>query len=169
MRSSGVMPPSPVVVDVPTSVAARPRASLARADERAEAHAGNGDGDIELEGVRPVAATEHRLRLTALPVALQRIAGDGCREEDEVVEGRELPAGAEPTDGVLARLGHVVDPRDDVGREAGVGRNALEGLVRPSVGAVVVRGEVVQLAGRGHLLSGGRAQCGRTRSPRPGA
>ncbi len=32
MRSSGVMPPSPVVVDVPTAEAARPRASLARAD-----------------------------------------------------------------------------------------------------------------------------------------
>ena len=32
MRSSGVMPPSPVVVEVPTAVAARPSASLACAD-----------------------------------------------------------------------------------------------------------------------------------------
>jgi hypothetical protein len=31
-RSSGVMPPSPVVVDVPTSLAPRPSASLACAD-----------------------------------------------------------------------------------------------------------------------------------------
>src|SRR5262249_60561352 len=31
-RSSGVMPPSPVVVEVPVAVAARPMASLARAD-----------------------------------------------------------------------------------------------------------------------------------------
>ena len=31
-RSSAVIPPSPVVVDVPTSVAARPSASLAAAD-----------------------------------------------------------------------------------------------------------------------------------------
>jgi len=32
LRSSGVMPPSPVVVDVPSSVAARPRASFAGAE-----------------------------------------------------------------------------------------------------------------------------------------
>ena len=31
-RSSGVMPPSPVVVDVPTSLAPRPSASLACAE-----------------------------------------------------------------------------------------------------------------------------------------
>ena len=31
-RSSGVMPPSPVVVDVPTSLAPRPRASFACAE-----------------------------------------------------------------------------------------------------------------------------------------
>jgi hypothetical protein len=31
-RSSAVMPPSPVVVEVPTSVAARPSASFTRAD-----------------------------------------------------------------------------------------------------------------------------------------
>ena len=98
--------------------------------QRAEAHAGDGDGDVQLERRRTVATAEHRLRLAALPVALQRVPGDGGRQEDEVVEGRELAAGAEATDGVVTRFGHVVDTGDDVGREAGVGRDALEGLAR---------------------------------------
>ena len=47
-RSSGVMPPSPVVVDVPTAARAPPERLLRGPRQRAEAHPGDRDRDVEV-------------------------------------------------------------------------------------------------------------------------
>ena len=92
LRSSGVMPPSPVVVEVPTAVAARPRASLAWADRAPKLMPAMVIGMSSSIGLAPVAGAEHGPGLAALPVALQRVTRGGRGQEDQVVEGGQLAA-----------------------------------------------------------------------------
>jgi hypothetical protein len=94
------MPPSPVVVDVPTSVAPRPSASFAGAES--EAHAGDRDRDLQLERPLREARPEGHVRVAALAVALERVARDARTEEEQVVEVGYPALGAEAAD--------VVDP-----------------------------------------------------------
>ena len=51
-RSSGVMPPSPVVVDGPDLGGAAPERLLGRARQGAEAHAGDRDRDVQVHAAR---------------------------------------------------------------------------------------------------------------------
>ena len=98
MRSSGVMPPSPVVVDVPTAVAARPSASLAVAERAPKLMPAMVIGISSSSGRAPCRPPEDRARLAALAVPLQRVARHRSGEEHQVVEGR-APSGAPPARG----------------------------------------------------------------------
>ena len=58
-RSSGVMPPSPVVVEVPTALAPRPSASLAGADSAPKLMPAMVTGMSSCDRLRRVARAEH--------------------------------------------------------------------------------------------------------------
>ena len=91
----------PVVVDVPTSVAPRPSASFAGADQGAELMPAIVIRIFSSKG-RPAARPRRHVRVAALPVALERVAGDAGAEEEQVVEVRHAPLGAEAADVVDA-------------------------------------------------------------------
>ena len=107
------MPPSPVVVDVPTSVAPRPSASFAGAESAPKLMPGDRDRDLQLERLLREPRAEDDVGRAPLAVALERVAGDGCAEEEEVVEVREPPLRAEPADVVDALGGCALDLGDD--------------------------------------------------------
>ena len=87
----------------PTAVAARPRASLAEADSAPKLMPAMVMGMSSSRGSGAVPAAEHGAGLAALAVALERVARDRGGQEDEIVEGRDLPAGAQASDRVAAR------------------------------------------------------------------
>ena len=60
--------------------------------QRAEAHAGDRDRDLQLERLLREARPEHDVRVAALAVALERIARHARAEEQQVVEVRQLAA-----------------------------------------------------------------------------
>ena len=107
--------------EVPTSVAARPRASLAEAERAPKLMPAMVMGMSSSSGLAPWRPPSTVRGVAALAVALERVARHRRGEEDEIVEGRELAPGAEPADGVVAGVGHLVDAGDDLGREGVVG------------------------------------------------
>ena len=96
------MPPSPVVVEVPTSVAPRPSASFAGADSAPKLMPAIVTGIFSSSGFLREPRAEDDVGGAALAVALERIARDRRAEEEEVVEVREAPLRAEPADVVDA-------------------------------------------------------------------
>ena len=124
------MPPSPVVVDVPTSLAPRPSASLAGPDSAPKRHAGDGDRDIKVQWVFGVPVAEDDVGAAPLAVALQRVARHRRAEEQQVVEVRQRPFGAPAADVVDAGLGGALDGGDRRPVEGG-------GLAQAEAGAVV--------------------------------
>ena len=124
------MPPSPVVVDVPTSLAPRPSASLAGPGQRAERHAGDGDRDIKVQRMFGVPIAEDDVGVAALAVALQRVARHRRAEEEQVVEVRKGPFGAPAADVVDTGFGRAMDGRDRLTVEGG-------GLAQAEAGPVV--------------------------------
>ena len=91
-RSSGVMPPSPVVVLVPTALAPRPSASLAGADSAPKLIPAIVIGIFRWSGLLGVAVAEHHVGVAALAVALERVARHAGAEEQQVVEVRHARA-----------------------------------------------------------------------------
>ena len=85
--------------------------------QRAEAHAGDVDRDVELERLLGEARAEHGLRLALLAVALDHEAGEGAGQEDELVPVRDLLEHREAAHPVAAELGLHVDVVDDLRRE----------------------------------------------------
>ena len=85
--------------------------------QRAEAHAGDVDRDVELDRLLREAPAEDRLRLALLPVALDHEARERAGEEDELVPVRDLLEHREAAHPVAAELGLHVDVVDDLGRE----------------------------------------------------
>ena len=83
----------------------------------AEAHAGDRDGDVELNGLAGEPGAEHRLHVALLPVPLERVPGQRGGEEHQVVEGGHVPLGAPAADLVVAVGRGPLDLRDDLGRE----------------------------------------------------
>ena len=80
--------------------------------KRAEAHARDRDRDRKLDGPRCEARAQQRLGRAPLAISLERIARQGGREEQQVVEIRHPALGAEPANFVQpARRGalNVVD------------------------------------------------------------
>ena len=96
------MPPSPVVVDVPTSLAPRPSASLACAESAPNDMPAIVIGIFRCERRLRVAGPEHDVGVAALAVALERVARDARAEHQQIVEVGEPALGAEAAD--------VVDP-----------------------------------------------------------
>src|SRR5207248_2742609 len=120
----------------------RRRADLARAAterllrgcrQRAEAHAGDRDRDLELDRLLREARPERDVRVAPLPVALERVARDARPEEEEIVEVRQPALGAEAADVVDALARGALDLVDDVSVEevrvtlAGVPAGACRG------------------------------------------
>ncbi len=121
--------------------------------ERAEAHPGDADRRRELDRPR-AAGSENGLRLAALPVALERHAREGARDEREVVEARKLARGRERAHHVAAELGLALDVLDRLGRpdvraRAAAGRRSSQGLLPDRELLLVVAPE---LPGRADLL-----------------
>ena len=97
------MPPSPVVVEVPNSVAARPSASLTLAESAPKLMPAMVIGIAELDRLLREARAEHRLGRALLAIAFQRIARQRRAEEHQVVEMRQAAFGAQAADLVQAR------------------------------------------------------------------
>ena len=112
MRSSGVMPPSPVVVLVPIWRGAAAQRFLGVAGQRAEAHAGDGDGDLEMDRLLGEAGAEHHVGAAFLAIAFERIARDRGAEEQQVVEVRHPALGAGAADVIDAGLRGAMDLGD---------------------------------------------------------
>ncbi len=107
-----------------------PEGVLGRGRQGPEAHAGDGDGYVQLERAGPVSPAQNGARLAPLSIALQRIAGDGGGEEYQIVEVRHLPPRPQSPDRVEPAVRHLVDPSDHGGGEVGVWLIAHGGLVR---------------------------------------
>ena len=106
------MPPSPVVVDVPTSVAPRPSASFAGAESAPKLIPAIVTGIFSSSGFFAKRVPEHDVGRAALAVALERVAGDRRAEEEEVVEVRQPPLRAEAADVVDALARGTLDLGD---------------------------------------------------------
>ncbi len=89
-----------------------PEGLLGLGRERAEAHAGDRHGDVEVQGPRGVAVAEHDVGVAALAVALERVARHRRAEHQQVVEVRYGALGAPAADVVDARPGGVLDRGD---------------------------------------------------------
>ena len=85
--------------------------------ERAEAHAGDVDRDVELDRLLGEARAQHGLGHALLAVALDHEARERARQEDQLVPVRDLLEHREAAHPVAAELGLHVDVVDDVGRE----------------------------------------------------
>ncbi len=112
------MPPSPVVVEVPTSVAARPSASLTRADSAPKLMPATVIGMASSMGRDGEARAEHGLGRAALAIALERIARQGRGEKQQVVEVRHAPLRAQAADLVQAARRRALNVVDGVAVEA---------------------------------------------------
>ncbi|EPX83771.1 hypothetical protein ruthe_02567 [Rubellimicrobium thermophilum DSM 16684] len=124
---------------------------LGRAGESPEAHARNGDRDLQMNRLLRMAGAEPDIGGAFLAVAFQRIAADRGTEKQQVVEMRQVPLGAAAADVIDAGGGRPADfrihRRRERGREAGR-RSGEFGHVRASVGRRIVDVEVVEPAGR---------------------
>ena len=85
---------------------------LGRARQRAEAHAGDGDRDPEMDRLLGKTRAEHHVGRAFLAIAFQRIAADRCPEKQEIVEMRNLALGAKATNVVDAGRRRAVNLRD---------------------------------------------------------
>ncbi len=108
------MPPSPVVVEVPTAVAARPSASFTFADSAPKLMPAMVMGMASSIGFAGVARAEHGARGALLAVALERIARQRGAQEHQVVEVRDVALGAQAADLVQPGRGRALDVVDDV-------------------------------------------------------
>ena len=105
--------------------------------ERAEAHPGDVDGNVELERLLREAAAEHRLGLALLAVALDHEPRQRPGQEDQLVPVRDLLEHREAAHPVAAELGLHVDVVDDL---RGEDRAAAEDLAlrRGLLGGIVL-------------------------------
>ena len=85
----------------------------------AEAHARDRDRDLQLERLLREPRPERDVRVAALAVALERVAGDARAEEEEVVEVRQLSFRPEATNVVDAFARGALDLGDHVAVEEG--------------------------------------------------
>src|ERR1043166_4840173 len=70
--------------------------------QRPEAHARNGDRDLQRDRLLGEARPDGHFGRALLAIAFERIAADGSAEEQEIVEMRELALGPEPANVVDA-------------------------------------------------------------------
>ena len=147
------MPPSPVVVEVPTSVAPRPRASLAGADSAPKLMPAIVTGISSSRGFVAKRVPRTTSVSALLSVPLERIARDARAEEEQVVEVEALRT--EAADVVDPPARHAGSRRWPCGRRGTTHAGSRGGSVptaTTSVGARVVDLEVVELP-RGPVAS----------------
>src|SRR5208282_1653485 len=87
--------------------------------ERAEAHAGDRDRDLQLDRLLGKTSAEGHVCRAVLAVAFERVTRDRGAEQHQVVEARQRAQGAEPADSVEALIGGTLDLGDDIGRKGG--------------------------------------------------
>ena len=91
-----------------------PERLLRRRGQRAEAHPGDRDRDLQLERLLREARSEHDVGAAALAVALERVTRHAGAEEEQVVEVRQPPLRAEAADVVDPLARRALDLGDDV-------------------------------------------------------
>src|SRR5665213_2647144 len=112
--------------------------------ERAEAHAGDRDRDLQLDRLLREPRADHDVGAAALAVALERVAGDARAEQEQVVAVRQAPLRAEAADVVDALARGALDLGDHV--------PVVEVRLRqPWVPAVVRAGHLVRPVSYTHL------------------
>ena len=97
--------------------------------QRAETHPGDGDRDIEVDGLLGIAHTQHHIRVAALAIALERVARHAGTEKDQVVEMRHAALGAPAADIVDPGAGGALDLVDHIAVEGGRFSQALRVVV----------------------------------------
>ncbi len=107
-----------------------PQRLLGVARQRAEAHPGDRDRDVELDRLAGKPGSDGHVGGAALPVALQRIARHAGAQKQQIVEVRHAALGPEAADVIDPRAGGTLDLGDRVPVKDG--RLAQSGL--PSVG-----------------------------------
>ena len=120
------MPPSPVVVEVPTSLAARPRASLACADRAPKLMPAIVIGISRWSGLEAERAPRTVRRVASFSVSLEGVPRRGRREQDQVVEAREAALGTPAPDLIVTEFSHFLDLADNLRRE-GMARHRPDG------------------------------------------
>ncbi len=110
-RSSGVMPPSPVVVEVPAIAAPRPSASLACADSEPKLMPAIVIGIFSSIGFLANRVPSMTFVAALLAIAFERIAANRRAEKQQVVEMRNLALRAAAANVVDAGRGGAPDFR----------------------------------------------------------
>src|SRR6266849_5224064 len=90
-----------------------PERLFRRRRERAEAHAGDRDRDLQLDRLAREPRAEDNVRRALLAIALERVARDAGAEQEQVVEVRQAPLRAEAADVVDALARCALDLGDD--------------------------------------------------------
>jgi hypothetical protein len=77
--------------------------------QRAKRHAGNRDGDFQLDGLLSEAIAQHHVGGALLAIAFQRIARDGGAQKQQIIKVRHLALGARAADVIDAGRGGAAD------------------------------------------------------------
>src|SRR5439155_3731263 len=101
----------------PDLACAAPERLLRWRGEGAEAHARDGDRNVQLERPLGEAGPQDDVGAAALAVALERVSRDAGAEEEQVVEVRQAPLGAEAADVVDPLARGALNLRDHVAIE----------------------------------------------------
>src|SRR5579862_6919217 len=91
-----------------------PERLLGVARERPEAHAGNRDRDVERDRLAGEPGADRHIGRATFAVALERITRDARAQEQEVVEVRHMPLGAEAPNVIDPLTRRALDLRDHV-------------------------------------------------------
>src|SRR5262249_55665233 len=94
-----------------------PQRLLRGSGERAEAHAGDRDRDLQLERLAREPRAEDDIGAAALAVTLERVARDARAEQEQLVEVRDAALRSEAADVVNALARGALDLRDHVAIE----------------------------------------------------
>ncbi len=125
--------------------------------QRAEAHAGNGYRDFQIQRLLGKTIAEHHVGAALLAVAFQRVARHAGTEQQQVVEVRQLALGAATANVVDAGFRSTLDFLNGQAIESGrlaqdwsrfVADRVAHGNAPGSVRGGVIDFEVVQLTGR---------------------
>src|SRR6202035_5506716 len=87
--------------------------------ERAKAHSGDRDRDLQFDRLCRETGAERQVGGAALAIAFERVARDRGAEQYEVVETRQRAQSAEAADLVEPFIGRALDLSDDLGRKGG--------------------------------------------------
>src|SRR5271168_2033669 len=87
--------------------------------ERAKAHSGDRDRDLQFDRLFRKTGAERHVGGAALAIAFERVARDRGAEQYEIVETRQRAQSPEAADLVDTLIGSTLDLRDDFGGKGG--------------------------------------------------